>query len=64
MLEDRRKRAIAEYKCDAYADYRDMLKRKTLIGSKCVLSYACADYTGDIESRVNVLCEPWHLSKG
>jgi predicted dehydrogenase len=59
LLEDRRKRAIAEYKCDAYADYRDMLKRKDVdLVVNASLSYMHVPITLEIlKAGFNVLCE-------
>jgi predicted dehydrogenase len=59
LVEDRRKRAEAEYKCASYADYREMLKRNDLdLVVNSTPSYLHPPVTIDIlKSGRHALCE-------
>ncbi len=59
MLEDRRRRAAAEYGCETYADYKDLLKRRDLdLVVNSTFSCLHPNVTLDaIKAGHNVLCE-------
>jgi predicted dehydrogenase len=59
FLEDRRRRAVEEYKCDAYADYHELLKRKDLgLIINASYSHTHAPITLEIlKAGHNVVCE-------
>ena len=59
FLEERRQRAMADYKCDAYADYHDLFKRKDIdLIVNSSFSYMHVPITLEIlKAGFNVLCE-------
>lgn len=59
MIEDRRRRAMQEYGCDAYADYHELFKRRDLdLIVNSSFSYMHAPISLDIlKHGYNVLCE-------
>jgi predicted dehydrogenase len=58
-LEDRRKRAVAEYGCEAYADYRELIQRKDLdLVINTTPSHLHVPVTMEfLKAGFNVLCE-------
>ncbi len=58
-LEDRRQRAVAEYKCDAYADYHALFQRKDLdLVVNATPSHLHVPITREfLDAGYNVLCE-------
>ena len=58
-LEDRRQRAVAEYQCDAYADYHALFQRKDLdLVVNATPSHLHVPITREfLDAGYNVLCE-------